>query len=49
MPGDAEVAMDLLLTALEQGHLRAAVRGDRDEWVAVPWVKRGILAGFRVG
>src|SRR5512140_90803 len=48
-PQDAEETIDLLLTALEQGLVRAAVRGDRDEWVAVPWVKRGILAGFRVG
>jgi 2,3,4,5-tetrahydropyridine-2-carboxylate N-succinyltransferase len=49
MPDDAEETIDLLLTALEQGIVRAAVRGDHDEWVAVPWVKRGILAGFRVG
>jgi 2,3,4,5-tetrahydropyridine-2,6-dicarboxylate N-succinyltransferase len=49
MPDDAEVTIDLLLTALEQGIVRAAVRDDRDEWIAVPWVKRGILAGFRVG
>lgn len=49
MPEDAEEAIDLLLTALEQGQVRAAVRGDHDEWVAVPWVKRGILTGFRVG
>jgi 2,3,4,5-tetrahydropyridine-2-carboxylate N-succinyltransferase len=49
IPDDAEVTIDLLLTALEQGIVRAAVRDDRDEWIAVPWVKRGILAGFRVG
>ncbi|HEY5492907.1 MAG TPA: 2,3,4,5-tetrahydropyridine-2,6-dicarboxylate N-succinyltransferase [Gemmatimonadaceae bacterium] len=49
MPDDAEVTIDLLLTALEQGIVRAAVRDDRDEWIAVQWVKRGILAGFRVG
>ena len=49
MPDDAEVTIDLLLTALEQGIVRAAARDDRDEWIAVPWVKRGILAGFRVG
>lgn len=49
MPTDAEETIDLLLTALEQGTVRAAVRDDRGEWAAVPWVKRGILAGFRVG
>lgn len=48
-PEDAEETIDLLLTALEQGLVRAAVRDERDGWVAVPWVKRGILAGFRVG
>jgi len=49
MPDDAETTIDLFLTALESGLVRAAARGDHDEWVAVPWVKRGILAGFRVG
>jgi len=49
IPEDAEETVDLLLTALERGVVRAAVKGDRDEWIAVPWVKRGILAGFRVG
>jgi 2,3,4,5-tetrahydropyridine-2-carboxylate N-succinyltransferase len=49
IPDDAEETIDLLLTALERGQVRAAIKGDRDEWVAVPWVKRGILAGFRVG
>lgn len=49
IPDDAEETVDLLLTALEQGVVRAAARGAHDEWVAVPWVKRGILAGFRVG
>jgi 2,3,4,5-tetrahydropyridine-2-carboxylate N-succinyltransferase len=49
MPDDAEETVDLLLTALEQGVVRSALKGDQGEWVAVPWVKRGILAGFRVG
>ena len=49
MPDDAEETIDLLLTALEQGIVRAAAKGDDDAWAAVPWVKRGILAGFRVG
>ena len=48
-PSDAEATVDLLLTALEQGAVRAAARDERGEWMAVSWVKRGILAGFRVG
>ena len=46
---DAEETIDLLLTALEQGVARAAARDDHGTWLAVPWVKRGILTGFRVG
>ena len=50
MSGDARDAVESLLDALEQGSVRAA---DKDpasgEWGAVPWVKRGILLGFRVG
>ncbi|MEK7238947.1 MAG: 2,3,4,5-tetrahydropyridine-2,6-dicarboxylate N-succinyltransferase [Gemmatimonadota bacterium] len=49
MPDEAEEVIDLLLTALERGLVRAAVKGGDDAWAAVPWVKRGILAGFRVG
>jgi len=49
IPDDAEQTIDLLLSALENGQVRAAARTDRGEWTAVPWVKRGILAGFRVG
>jgi 2,3,4,5-tetrahydropyridine-2,6-dicarboxylate N-succinyltransferase len=49
MPDDAETTIDLFLTALERGLVRAATRAAHGEWVAVPWVKRGILAGFRVG
>jgi len=47
---DARDAVDDLLDALERGIVRAAER-DRGggEWRAVPWVKRGILLGFRVG
>jgi 2,3,4,5-tetrahydropyridine-2-carboxylate N-succinyltransferase len=50
LPGDARDAVESLLDALEQGSVRAA---DKDpasgEWRAVPWVKRGILLGFRIG
>ncbi|MDQ8154870.1 MAG: 2,3,4,5-tetrahydropyridine-2,6-dicarboxylate N-succinyltransferase [Gemmatimonadota bacterium] len=49
IPDDAEETIDLLLSSLEAGLVRAAVRDEHEQWVAVPWVKRGILAGFRVG
>ncbi|HEU4746868.1 MAG TPA: 2,3,4,5-tetrahydropyridine-2,6-dicarboxylate N-succinyltransferase [Gemmatimonadaceae bacterium] len=50
LPREARQVVDEVLDALEAGSLRAAVR-DRSsgEWRAVPWVKRGILLGFRVG
>ncbi|MFL5594349.1 MAG: 2,3,4,5-tetrahydropyridine-2,6-dicarboxylate N-succinyltransferase [Gemmatimonadaceae bacterium] len=39
-----------LLDALEEGKVRAAEKDQiTGEWRAVPWVKRGILLGFRVG
>jgi 2,3,4,5-tetrahydropyridine-2-carboxylate N-succinyltransferase len=38
-----------LLDALEIGAVRAAQRGTDNRWQAVPWVKRGILLGFRAG
>ncbi len=37
-----------LLAALEDGSVRAA-RPSADGWVVDPWVKQGILLGFRVG
>jgi 2,3,4,5-tetrahydropyridine-2-carboxylate N-succinyltransferase len=49
IPDDAESLVDRLLTALEQGDVRAAERDAQGRWNAVPWVKRGILLGFRVG
>ena len=48
LPKDAKVVVDALLTALETGAVRAAVE-NRGRWEAVPWVKRGILLGFRAG
>ena len=48
-PDDAARAVSSLLDALESGELRSAVRADDGAWHAVPWVKRGILAGFRFG
>ncbi|HXT15597.1 MAG TPA: 2,3,4,5-tetrahydropyridine-2,6-dicarboxylate N-succinyltransferase [Gemmatimonadaceae bacterium] len=46
---EARTTVESLLTALEAGELRAAERGADGSWKAVPWVKRGILLGFRVG
>jgi 2,3,4,5-tetrahydropyridine-2-carboxylate N-succinyltransferase len=45
----ARGTVDKLLDALEAGDVRAAERGDDGTWRAVPWVKRGILLGFRIG
>jgi 2,3,4,5-tetrahydropyridine-2-carboxylate N-succinyltransferase len=41
--------LDELLDALEAGTVRAAEQDASRAWHAVPWVKRGILLGFRVG
>jgi 2,3,4,5-tetrahydropyridine-2-carboxylate N-succinyltransferase len=50
LPGDARAVVDGLLDALEKGGVRAAEKDPRTgEWRAVPWVKRGILLGFRIG
>jgi 2,3,4,5-tetrahydropyridine-2,6-dicarboxylate N-succinyltransferase len=42
-------AVEHLLDALERGALRAATHGADGVWRAVPWVKQGILLGFRLG
>lgn len=50
LPKDARAVVESLLDALEQGTIRAAEKDSTTgEWRAVPWVKRGILLGFRVG
>ena len=49
LPADAETVVDALLSALESGAVRAAERDGAGHWRAVPWVKRGILLGFRAG
>lgn len=49
LPPDAEVVVGHLLEALEAGQVRAARRDADGTWHAVPWVKRGILLGFRIG
>ena len=48
IPSEAEEIVDELLTALEAGELRAAERAADGAWRAVPWVKQGILLGFRI-
>lgn len=42
-------AIESLLYALEGGSVRSASKGDDGVWRANPWVKRGILLGFRLG
>jgi 2,3,4,5-tetrahydropyridine-2-carboxylate N-succinyltransferase len=49
LPAEVEQMVETLLAALEQGTVRAAERDADGTWHAVPWVKRGILLGFRVG
>ena len=50
LPEDARSVVRQLLDALEAGTVRAAEKDSvTGEWRAVPWVKRGILLGFRVG
>ncbi len=46
---DAERMVATLLAALERGDVRAAECQENGRWNAIPWVKRGILLGFRVG
>ena len=48
LPPDAKDVVCDLLDALEAGVVRAAEHQD-GKWSAVPWVKRGILLGFRAG
>lgn len=46
---EATDAINELFDQLEAGAVRAAAADSRGRWSAVPWVKRGILLGFRVG
>lgn len=45
---DVEHTVNALLGALERGEVRAAERDAHGQWRAVPWVKQGILLGFRI-
>jgi 2,3,4,5-tetrahydropyridine-2-carboxylate N-succinyltransferase len=49
LPGDTGSLIDEFLRGLEHGEVRAAERDAAGTWRAVPWVKRGILLGFRFG
>ena len=50
LPDDARDVVGTLLDALEAGRVRSAEKDQSSGvWRAVPWVKRGILLGFRVG
>src|SRR6185503_16172825 len=49
LPPDAIDAVNALLDALERGEVRAAERASDGQWNAVPWVKKGILLGFKLG
>jgi 2,3,4,5-tetrahydropyridine-2-carboxylate N-succinyltransferase len=49
LPPDAADVVTALLDALERGDVRAATRSEGGVWQAVPWVKQGILLGFRAG
>ena len=49
LPASARDIVEKLLVALERGELRSAEQDASGVWRAVPWVKRGILLGFRVG
>lgn len=49
LPHDAASTFDTFLVRLEAGEVRAAQRDADGSWRAVPWVKRGILLGFRIG
>ncbi|MEP7340267.1 MAG: 2,3,4,5-tetrahydropyridine-2,6-dicarboxylate N-succinyltransferase [Acidobacteriota bacterium] len=49
---DRRQALDVFYefkAALNRGEVRAASRNDNGQWQVHPWVKRGILLGFRLG
>lgn len=49
LPPDAQGLFEHALALLERGELRSARRDADGRWHAVPWVKRAILLGFRLG
>jgi len=46
---DALAAFEEFKSGLNAGRIRAAARDEQGQWVTNPWVKRGILLGFRLG
>ncbi|MEI6738803.1 MAG: 2,3,4,5-tetrahydropyridine-2,6-dicarboxylate N-succinyltransferase [Gemmatimonadaceae bacterium] len=46
---DAQPLFEQCIALMERGELRAAARDANGVWHAVPWVKRAILLGFRLG
>jgi 2,3,4,5-tetrahydropyridine-2-carboxylate N-succinyltransferase len=46
---DAQQIFDHAIALLERGEIRAAECDAAGTWHAVPWVKRAILLGFRIG
>ena len=49
LPSDAQHVFDHAIALLERGEIRAAHKDADGQWQAVPWVKRAILLGFRIG
>lgn len=49
LPTDAQHLFDHCIALLERGEIRAAQKDASGQWHAVPWVKRAILLGFRLG
>jgi 2,3,4,5-tetrahydropyridine-2-carboxylate N-succinyltransferase len=49
LPTDAQALFEHTIALLERGEIRSALRNASGTWVAVPWVKRAILLGFRLG
>jgi len=49
LPSDAQPIFDHCIALMERGEIRAAQRDPQGQWRAVPWVKRAILLGFRIG
>lgn len=46
---DAQQVFEQCIALLERGEIRAAHKDASGIWHAVPWVKRAILLGFRIG
>ncbi|MCC6245430.1 MAG: 2,3,4,5-tetrahydropyridine-2,6-dicarboxylate N-succinyltransferase [Gemmatimonadaceae bacterium] len=49
LPSDAQQLFDHCMALMDRGEIRAARKDDQGVWHAVPWVKRAILLGFRLG